>query len=85
MMNRSSTSITIASPPSRQKMQKQAAIDIINERNKTYYNPLKVRNISFFDDAYNLYTKNKDDLSKVSTKLGEYAEKWAGDSKSIST
>ena len=61
------------------QMQKQAAIDIINERNKTYYNPLKVRNRSFFDDAYNLYTKNKDDLSKVSAELGDYAKKWAGD------
>ena len=61
------------------QMQKQAAIDIINERNKTYYNPLKVRNISYFDNAYNLYTKNKDDLSKVSKDLGDYAKKWAGD------
>ena len=61
------------------QMQKQAAIDIINERNKTYYNPLKVRNISYFDNAYNLYTKNKDDLSKVSANLGDYAKKWAGD------
>ena len=63
------------------QMQKQAAIDIINERNKTYYNPLKVQNRSYFDDAYNLYTKNKDDLSKVSAKLGDYAKKWAGNSK----
>ncbi len=61
------------------QMKKQAAIDIINERNKTYYNPLKVRNISYFDNAYNLYTKNKDDLSKVSANLGDYAKKWAGD------
>ena len=61
------------------QMQKQAAIDIINERNKTYYNPLKVRNRSYFDNAYNLYTKNKDDLSKVSANLGNYAKKWAGD------
>ena len=61
------------------QMQKQATIDIINERNKTYYNPLKVRNRSYFDNAYNLYTKNKDDLSKVSANLGNYAKKWAGD------
>ena len=62
-----------------EQMQKQATIDIINERNKTYYNPLKVRNRSYFDNAYNLYTKNKDDLSKVSANLGNYAKKWAGD------
>ena len=61
------------------QMKKQATIDIINERNKTYYNPLKVRNRSYFDNAYNLYTKNKDDLSKVSANLGNYAKKWAGD------
>ncbi len=61
------------------QMRKQATIDIINERNKTYYNPLKVRNRSYFDNAYNLYTKNKDDLSKVSANLGNYAKKWAGD------
>ena len=60
------------------QMQKQATIDIINERNKTYYNPLKVRNRSFFDDAYDLYVKNKNDLSKVSANLGNYARKWVG-------
>jgi hypothetical protein len=38
-----------------------------------------VRNTSYFDNAYNLYTKNKDDLSKVSANLGNYAKKWAGD------
>ena len=60
------------------QMQKQATIDIINERNKTYYNPLKVRNISYFDDAYDLYVKNKNDLSKVSANLGNYARNWVG-------
>ena len=60
------------------QMQKQATIDIVNERNKTYYNPLKVRNRSFFDDAYDLYVKNKNDLSKVSANLGNYARKWVG-------
>jgi len=64
------------------QMQKQAAIDIINERNKTYYNPLKVRNTSYFDDAYELYTTKKNELSQEDKKnLGKYAEKWVGDSK----
>ena len=63
------------------QMQKQATIDIINERNKTYYNPLKVHSKSLFDDAYKLYTENKDDLSKVSDKLGIYAKKWVGNNK----
>ena len=64
------------------QMQKQAAIDIINERNKTYYNPLKVRNTSYFDDAYELYTTKKNELSQEDKKnLGRYAEKWVGDSK----
>ena len=62
------------------QMQKQATIDIINERNKTYYNPLKVRNRSFFDDAFELYTTKKNELSQEDKKnLGDYAKKWAGD------
>ena len=61
------------------QMQKQAAIDIINERNKTYYNPLKVNNTSYFDDAYELYTTKKNELSQEDKKnLGRYAEKWVG-------
>ena len=61
------------------QMQKQAAIDIINERNKTYYNPLKVNNTSYFDDAYKLYTTKKNELSQEDKKnLGRYAEKWVG-------
>ena len=64
------------------QMQKQAAIDIINERNKTYYNPLKVRNTSYFDDAYELYTTKKNELSQEDKKnLGRYAEKWVGSNK----
>ena len=64
------------------QMQKQAAIDIINERNKTYYNPLKVNNTSYFDDAYKLYTTKKNELSQEDKKnLGDYAEKWVGNSK----
>ena len=62
-----------------EQMQKQATIDIINERNKTYYNPLKVRNRSYFDDAYELYTTKKNELSQEDKKnLGRYAEKWVG-------
>ena len=61
------------------QMKKQATIDIINERNKTYYNPLKVRNRSYFDDAYELYTTKKNELSQEDKKnLGRYAEKWVG-------
>ena len=61
------------------QMQKQAAIDIINERNKTYYNPLKVQNRSYFDDAYKLYTTKKNELSQEDKKnLRDYAEKWVG-------
>ena len=64
------------------QMQKQAAIDIINERNKTYYNPLKVNNTSYFDDAYELYTTKKNELSQEDKKkLGDYAEKWVGSNK----
>ena len=64
------------------QMQKQAAIDIINERNKTYYNPLKVRNTSYFDDAYELYTTKKNELSQEDkVNLGKYAEKWVGSNK----
>jgi hypothetical protein len=62
-----------------EQMQKQATIDIINERNKKYYNPLKVRNRSYFDDAYELYTTKKNELSQEDKKnLGRYAEKWVG-------
>ena len=61
------------------QMKKQATIDIINERNKKYYNPLKVQNRSFFDDAYELYTTKKNELSQEDKKnLGRYAEKWVG-------
>ena len=61
-----------------QKMKQQATVDIFNDRNKTYYNPLDVQNTKYFDSAYKLYVDNKSDLSKVSAKLGEYARLWAG-------
>ena len=61
-----------------QKMKQQATVDIFNDRNKTFYNPLDVQNTKYFDSAYKLYNANKNDLSKVSAKLGEYALYWAG-------
>ena len=61
------------------KLNQQEAMTALNNRNTAYYNKLKTQNTAYFDDAYKLYTKNKDDLSKVSTKLGQYGEAWAGD------
>ena len=58
------------------KMNQQEAVTILNNRNSAYYNKLKTQNTSYFDDAYKLYNENKDDLSKVSTKLGQYGEAW---------
>ena len=61
------------------KMNQQEAVNIFNTRNSTYYNPLKVRNRSYFDDAYELYTTKKNELSQEDKKnLGRYAEKWVG-------
>ena len=61
------------------KMDQQEAMTALNNRNTTYYNKLKVQNTAHFDDAYKLYNENKDDLSKVSAKLGEYGEAWVDD------
>jgi len=61
-----------------EKQNQQETVNIFNKRNETYFNPLKVRNTSYFDDAYKLYIDNKSDLSKVSSTLGEYAKAWAG-------
>lgn len=61
------------------KMDQQEAMTALNNRNTTYYNKLKVQNTAHFDDAYKLYNENKDNLSKVSTQLGQYGEAWAGD------
>ena len=61
-----------------EKQNQQETVNIFNKRNETYFNPLKVRNTSYFDDAYKLYVDNKSDLSKVSSDLGKYAEKWVG-------
>ena len=61
------------------KMSNSESVTIMNNRNTIYYNPLKVQNTSYFDDAYKLYNENKDDLSKVSAKLGEYGKAWVDD------
>ena len=60
------------------KMNQQEAVTILNNRNTTYYNPLMTQNTSYFTPAYELYLKNKSDLSKVSATLGEYAKEWVG-------
>ena len=59
-------------------MKKDKILDIFNERNKDFYNPLKDQNDQYFGNAYDLYKKNKSDLSKVSKDLSEYAKLWAG-------
>ena len=61
-----------------QKLEKAEIVNMFNNRNENYYNPLKVRNTSYFDDAFKLYNDNKSNLSSVSSKLGEYAKAWVG-------
>ena len=58
---------------------KNTTFGIFNDRNKTYYNPLDVQITKYFNSAYDLYIKNKSDLSKVSADLGDYGKKWVGD------
>lgn len=60
------------------KMKQTESVTIMNNRNTTYYIPLTTRNTAYFDDAYKLYNDNKDDLSKVSKDLGDYAKEWVG-------
>lgn len=61
------------------KLNQQEVANIFNYRNSTYYNPLHKQNIAYFDDAYDLYRKNKGKLSQENkNKLGEYAKTWAG-------
>lgn len=62
-----------------QTMKKDKILDVFNERNKDFYNPLKDQNDQYFDKAYKLYKNNKSDLSKVSADLSEYAKLWVGD------
>ena len=57
------------------KLYKSEAMKIFNDRNTLYYNKLKAQN-PIFNKAYKLYNENKDDLSKVSAKLGEYGKEW---------
>lgn len=61
------------------KLNQQETVNIINTRNVTYYNPLNLQNIKYFNDAYDLYKNNKNNLSQENKdKLGEYAKKWVG-------
>ena len=61
------------------KMNQQEAVNIFNTRNSTYYNPLDAQNVQFFSSAFDLYNKNKSNLSQEDKdKLGEYAKAWAG-------
>ena len=61
------------------KMNQQEAVNIFNTRNSTYYNPLDAQNVQFFNSAFDLYNKNKSNLSQENKdKLGEYAKAWAG-------
>lgn len=61
------------------KLEKQEIVTLFNTRNTTYYNPLKNRNIRFFDDAYKLYNDNKDNLTEnVKKQLGDYGKQWVG-------
>ena len=57
------------------KLDKSEAVKIFNDRNTLYYNKLKAQN-PYFNKAYKLYNKNKDDLSKVSADLGELGKLW---------
>ena len=60
-------------------LNQQETMRIFNERNSLYYNPLEVQNIKYFKSAYELYTKNKGNLSQdTKDKLGEYAKEWIG-------
>ena len=60
-------------------LEQQEIVNVFNNRNATYYNPLEVQNTKFFTSAYNLYTKNKGNLSQEDKdKLGEYAKEWVG-------
>ena len=61
------------------KMNQQETVNIFNTRNSTYYNPLDAQNVQFFSYAFDLYNKNKSNLSQEDKdKLGEYAKAWAG-------
>ncbi len=56
-----------------QRMKKQEIVNIFNNRNKEFYNRLKVQNTKYFDSAYKLYKEDKN-----APKLGQYAKAWVG-------
>lgn len=61
------------------KMNQQETVNIFNTRNSTYYNPLDAQNVQFFNSAFDLYNKNKSNLSQEDKdNLGKYAKAWAG-------
>ena len=68
-----------------QKMKQIETVNILNNRNEKFYNPLKVCNTAYFDAAFKLYNDNKSDLSQVKTKLGEYAKTWVGNNEEYIT
>ena len=68
-----------------QKMKQTETVNILNNRNEKFYNPLKVRNTAYFDAAFKLYNDNKSDLSQVKTQLGNYAKTWVGNNEEYIT
>ena len=68
-----------------QKMKQIETVNILNNRNEKFYNPLKVRNTAYFDAAFKLYNDNKSDLSQVKTQLGNYAKTWVGNNEEYIT
>ena len=61
------------------KLNQQETVNIFNTRNSIYFNPLDQQNIKYIASAYDLYTKNKGNLSQeTKDKLGEYAKLWVG-------
>ena len=62
------------------KLNQQETVNIFNNRNATYYNPLDGQNFKYLEDAYQLYTKNKGNLSQENKdKLGQYGKAWVSD------
>ncbi len=68
-----------------QKMKQTETLNILNNRNEKFYNPLKVCNTAYFDAAFKLYNDNKSDLSQVKTQLGNYAKTWVGNNEEYIT
>ena len=67
------------------KMKQTETVNILNNRNEKFYNPLKVCNTAYFDAAFKLYNDNKSDLSQVKTQLGNYAKTWVGNNEEYIT